>query len=76
MIDIATVETLNHECSGEPKVLTYFECLFINVLCREVFGDTAVICIGQLCVVVLIIKEVIDINIVNITLDALQVKVL
>lgn len=75
MIKISSVQAFDHELAWEAKVLTHFEPLFIYILCREVFSDAAVVSVRQLSVIILIIKQIVYVNIVNVTLDTLQIYV-
>lgn len=76
MVDVSTIQALDHELSREAKVFAYLKCLLVDVLSREIFCDAAIVCVGKLSSVNLIVEEVVNINIVHITLDALQIGVL
>lgn len=76
MINIAPVEALDHELAWETEVLAHTQRLFIDVLCTEVLGDTAVVRIGKLRRVHLIVEQVVHVHIVHIALYRLEVNVL
>jgi hypothetical protein len=76
VVQVSSVEALDHELAGEPEVFAHFEGLLVYVLRREILCDAAVISVGEFGAVVLIIEEVVNINVVNVALDALQVDVL
>ena len=76
MVEVPSVEALNHELPWEAEVLTHLQSFLIDVLCREVFSDAAIVSVAELSPIVLIIEEVVNIHIVHIALDALQIDVL
>jgi len=76
MVEVPSVEALNHELPWEAEVFTHFQSFLIDVLCREVFSDATIVSIAELSPIVLIIEEVVNIHIVHIALDALQIDVL
>jgi hypothetical protein len=75
VVDVASVQTFNQELTWEPKVFTDLKGLFVDVLGGEVFGDAAVVCVAEFDLVVLVVEEVVDVNIVYVTLDVLEVDV-
>lgn len=75
MVDITSIQTLDHKLSWVPEVLTHFECLFIYVFCREVFSNTAVISVTQFGFVNTIIEQIVNIDVVYIPLNLLRLFV-
>lgn len=76
MVNVASVQTLNHELSWESEVFAHPQCLFVNVFSRKIFRDAAIVSIGELSCVYLIIEQIVNVDIVHIPLDALQVYIL
>ena len=76
MVYVAPVETFDHEVPWESKVFTDLERLLVDVLRGEVFCDAAVVRIAQLCLVVLVVEQIVDIHIVNVTLYAAKIYVI
>jgi hypothetical protein len=76
MIYITAVQAFYHELAREAEILANSKCFFIYVLCRKILCDAAIVCVRELCSVYLIIEEVVNVNIVHITLDAFEIDVL
>jgi hypothetical protein len=76
VVDVPAIQAFDHELAREAEVLAHTQGLFIYILCREIFCDAAVVCIGQFCSVDLIIEEIVDVNVIHIALDGLKVDVL
>ena len=76
MVDVAPVEALDHEMPWKSKVFTHFERLLVDVLRGEVLRDAAVVRIAQLCLVVLVVKQIVHIHIVNVALYAAKIYVI
>ena len=76
MINVPSVQALNHELPGEPEILTHSQSFLVNVLSREIFCDAAIVCVGKLRCVDFIVEEVVNVDIVNVPLYRLQVNVL
>lgn len=45
MIDIPTIEALNHKLPREPEVLAHAQRLLIDILGAEVLSDAAIVSI-------------------------------
>jgi hypothetical protein len=73
MVNVAPIKALDHKRAGVPKVLAHFKSLLVDVLCGEIFSDAAVVCVAQFCPVKSIIKQVVNIDIVYISLYFFQV---
>lgn len=43
MVDVSSVQALNHKVSRESKVLAHFNGLLVDYLRREVLSDAAVV---------------------------------
>ena len=76
MVNISPVEALYYELPWEAKVLAYFKSFFINILCCEILSDAAVVRVAQLCIIILVIKQVVNIDIVNVALYFGQVDII
>jgi hypothetical protein len=75
MIDISTIETLDHKRAWEAEIFAYFKRLLINVLSREVLCDATVVSVRELRPIHFVIEEVVHIHVIHITLYALQVNI-
>lgn len=76
MVDVATVQALDHEWTRESEVLAHRESLFVDVLRREVFCYAAVVGVAQLDLVVLVVEQVVDVHVVHVALDVLQIDII
>ena len=75
MVDVSTVEALDHELAWESKVLTHFDRLFVDNLRREVLRNAAVVNVTQLVLVVFVVEQIVHIDVVYVSLDRLKIHV-
>lgn len=75
MVNVSPIEALDEELSGEPKVFTNQKGLLVNVLCRKVFGDAAVVGVAEFDLVILVIEQIVHVYIVHIALNVFEVNV-
>jgi len=75
MIDISSVQAFDQELPGETKVLANLKSFFVNIFCAKVLCDAAVIGITEFNLVILMVKQVVNVYIVHIALDVFQVNV-
>ena len=54
MVDVSTIQALDHELPGEPEVVANLQRFLIDVLRREVLRDATVIRVAQLYFVVFV----------------------
>lgn len=76
MINISPVETLDHELPRETEVFTDAQGLLIYVFGGEVLCYTTIIGVRELCRVDLVVEQVVNIDIVDVSLNGFQVNVL
>jgi len=74
MVNVAPVETLDHELPREPKIFAHLQCLLVHILRREVLRDAAVVSVRQFCFVVLMVEEVVHVHVVHVALDCFQIN--
>lgn len=75
MIYVSSIQALYEELPWETKVLANLESFFIYVFCREIFCDAAVVGVAELYLVVLMIKQIVDIYIIDVTLNVLEINI-
>jgi hypothetical protein len=68
MINVAPVQAFDYELTRESKIFAHFQSLLVNILRRKIFRNTAVIRVTQFRLVILIVKQVVHVDIVNIAL--------
>jgi hypothetical protein len=76
VINVSSVEALDHKGSGKAKVFTNFERFFVNVLCCKVFCHATVVSIAKFVLVYAIIKQVVHVDVVYVALNLIHVYVL
>ncbi len=76
MVDIAPIQTFDHKVPREAKILTNFYRFLIDYLRSEILCYAAVVNIAEFILIVLMVEQIIDIDIVNISLDSLQVNII
>lgn len=76
MVDVTSVKALYHELPRETEVLTYFYRFFIYYLRAKVLRNAAIVYVTKFVFVVLVIKEIINVYIVDIALDSLQINII
>ena len=76
MVDISSVQAFNHEMPWESKVLTNFNRFLIDYLRSEILSYAAVVNIAEFILIVLMVEQIVNIDIVNISLDSLQVNII
>ena len=72
MVDVSSIETLNEELPRIPKILANSKRFLINVLGCKVLSDTAVVRVTQFGLVAALVKQVVDVDVVDIASDLLQ----
>ena len=75
VVDVSTVEALDHELAWESEVLAHFDRLFVDDLRCEVLCDAAVVNVAQLILVVLVVEQIVHIDVVYVALDRLKIHV-
>ena len=70
MVNVATVQTLDHEVSWEAEVFTDLNRFFVYDLRSEVFCDAAVVDVAELVFIVLMVEKVVNVDIIDIALNA------
>ena len=75
VVDVSTVEALDHELAWESEVLAHFDRLFVDDLRCEVLSDAAVVNVAQLILVVLVVEQIVHIDVVYVALDRLKIHV-
>ena len=75
MVDITPIKTLDHKVPWESEILAYFKSFLVDVLRSEVFSDAAVVCVTQLCLIVLVVKQIVYVHIVDVPLNAAKIDV-
>ena len=75
MINITPVQALNHKLPWEPEVFADCKSFLVNILCWKIFRYATVICITELYFVIFVVEQVIDVDIVNISLEVLYIYV-
>ena len=75
MVDVAPIETLDHEVPWESKVLADLERLLVNILGSEVLSDATVVRVAQLSLVVLVVEQVVDVHVVDVALYAVKINI-
>lgn len=75
MIYVSPVEALDQELPWESEVFANLQSLFIYVFGGKVFSDAAVISVTELNFIVFMVKQVVHINIVDVSLYVLQVNI-
>ena len=68
MVNVTTIQTFYHKLARESKVFANLKGFFIDILTCEVFSDATVVCVAQLYFVNLMVKQVVDVNVVYIAL--------
>ena len=66
MVDIAPIQTLDHEVSWEAEVLAHLNRLLIQNLGSEILRYAAVVYITELVLIILMVEQIINVDIVNI----------
>ena len=74
MVNVTPIQAFDHELSGEAEIFADFYGLFINNLRGEVLCDAAVVNIAQLVSIILVVEQVVYIDVVDITLNGLEVN--
>lgn len=69
VINVASVQALDHEVSWKAKVFTDFNRLFVYDLGGEVFCDAAVVDVAELVLVVLVVEKVVYVDKIDIALN-------
>ena len=75
VVDVSTIEALDHELAGESEILAHFDRLFVDDLRCEVLCDAAVVNVAQLILVVLVVEQIVNIDVVYVALDRLKIHV-
>ena len=75
VVDVSTIEALDHELAGESKILAHFDRLFVDDLRCKVLCDAAVVNVAQLIFVVLVVEQIVNIDVVYVALDRLKIHV-
>ena len=75
VVDVSTVEALDHELAWESEVLAHFDRLFVDDLRCEVLCDAAVVNVAQLILVVLVVEQIVHIDVVYVALDRLKIHI-
>jgi hypothetical protein len=76
MIDVTPIQALNHKLSWEAEVFTNPQGFFIDIFGGKVFCYATIVRIGELGSVDLVIEKIVYVDIVNITLNRLEIDVL
>ena len=74
MVNIATIETFDHEVAWEAEVFAHFDCFFVNNLRSKVFCNAAIVYIAELIFVILMVEQVVHVDIIDIALNACKVN--
>ena len=74
MVDIAAIETFDHEVAREAEILAHFYRLLVQYLTRKILRYAAVVYVTKLVPVVLVVEQVIHVHVVYIAWDVLQVE--
>jgi hypothetical protein len=69
MVDVAAIQTFHQELSWESKVFAGSECFLVYIFSGKVLRDTTVVGVTQLCFVMSVVKQVINVHVVYIPLD-------
>ena len=75
MVYVSSIEALYEELPWEPEVFADLKSLLVYVFGREILGDAAVVRVTQLYLVILMVKEVVDVHIIHVSLDILKVYI-
>lgn len=75
MVNISSVQALNQELAWEPEVFTHLQSFLVDVLGREVFSNAAVVSVAQFDFIIFMVEEVVDVNIVHVSLNILEVNI-
>ncbi len=76
MVDVTSVQTLHQKLPGEPKVFAGSKRFFVYIFSCEVFRNTTVVSVTQLCLVVTVVEQIINIYIVYISLDLFHIHLI
>ena len=76
MVEVTFVQALYNKVSRIPVAFYDFQCFLINVLSGEILSDTAVVRIRKLCAVIFLVKEIINVDIVYISLYIFQIDII
>ena len=76
VVYIASVQALNDKLAWKSEVFADLEGLFVYVFAREVFCDAAVISVAQLSLIVLMVKQIVNVHVIHVALNILEVDVI
>jgi len=67
MIDVTFLDGIYNVFSWKSKRFYCFNSFLVNFFCRIVLSNATIVGIVELYLVIIIVKQVIDVNIVNVT---------
>ena len=74
MVNVAAIETFDHEVAREAEVFAHFDRLLVNDLRGKVLCDATIVYIAELILVILMVEQVVHVDVIDITLNARQVQ--